>query len=121
MKLGALSMSVGLLGLLLMLQANSQDNFQSGTIVSVEKRVVESSSKHTDSPSHPERDTYDIGIQVNGTIYNCVYHSHPDLDPSWAVGKEVQVRMSGSRAIQVKRASGHVEKLGIATTRAAEK
>ena len=121
MKLRAISISVVLLSLLFAVQAVSQNNFQSGKIVSVEKRAVESSSRHTDSPSHPEHNTYDIGIQVNGTIYNCIYHSHPDIDPSWAVGKEVQVRLSGSKVIYVKRASGHQEKLNVASTQPAEK
>jgi len=39
----------------------------------------------------------------------------------WAAGKEVQVRMSGSRAVHVKRAGGHLEKLGTTATRPAEK
>lgn len=116
MKVRTISIFAVLLSLIFAVQAFSQNGFQTGKIVSVDKRAVESSSRHTDSPSHVQHDTYDIGIQVNGKVYNCVYHSHPDIDPSWAVGKDVQVRLSGSKAIYVRRSSGHQEKLSITKT-----
>ena len=121
MKLCAVGVVVVLLSLVFVVQTNAQKDFQSGKIVSLEKRAAESSSGHTDAPSHVAHDVYDIGIQVNGTIYNCVYRSHPDIDASWTVGKDVQVRLSGSKVIYVKRASGHKEKLSITNSQPAGK
>ena len=121
MKLRTLSVVVVLLSLLFAVQTSAQKDFQSGKIISVEKRAAESSSGHTDSPSRVAHDVYDVAIEVNGTVYKCVYRSHPDIDSSWAAGKDVQVRLSGSKAIYVKRASGHQEKLSITNSEPAGK
>ena len=81
--------------------ASDQSGYQTGKIVSIEKR----GSGHevfgkTDTPS-ATTDVYDVVINVNGTDHHCVMQRQT-FDPTWAVGREAQVRVKG-KDIYIKR------------------
>jgi len=85
--------------------------FQPGKIVSIQKRT-EAASPHNPDEIRPNVATYDVVIETGGRKYTCVYQTLEDLDPSWAKGKEGQVRVAG-KAMYIKRANGKADKLSI--------
>jgi hypothetical protein len=81
--------------------ASDQSGYQTGKIVSIQKR----SSGHvaygkSDTPS-ATTDVYDVVINVDGKDHQCVMQRQT-FDPTWAVGREAQVRVKG-KDIYIKR------------------
>jgi len=90
--------------LLCNVSASDQPGYQTGKIVSIQKR----GSGHvafgkTDAPS-TTTDVYDVVVNVDGTDHQCVIQSHV-VDPTLVVGKEAQVRIQG-KDIYIKTAKG---------------
>lgn len=94
--------------------AQSSDDYQTGTIVSVDNHPV----KHgggTDAPLASNTADHDISIQVGDTVYVCRYHTSKDHDLSWLKNKDVQVRVQG-KVMYVKQPSGKDAKGRIVST-----
>ena len=86
--------------------------YQPGKIVSMHKRERASPMGGTDAATNRPEDTYDVSIETGGKTYETVYHSHSDLDPTWAQGKDVEVQVKG-KTMYVKRSTGKPTKLAI--------
>jgi hypothetical protein len=87
--------------------AADKSSYQSGKIVSIEKRASSGSNSQggTDAQLAANSAKYDVVINTGGHDYKCLYSTSGDLDPTWAVGKEGQVRVKG-KVIYVKRVTG---------------
>jgi hypothetical protein len=113
-------LSVVVLSLLCVAQGS---DYRRGKIVSVHKLQSNSqpdsqadSVGQTDAPLKREAVKYEIVIDAGGSSYTCEYLAQSDLDPSWAEGKEVQVRVK-ERMVYIKTASGKDEGLLIVSTK----
>jgi hypothetical protein len=82
-----------------------QADYQPGKIASIKKREIASPTGHTDAPTKPSVDVYDVTVESGGKTYNAVYKSHSDLDPTWAEGKDCDVQVKG-KTMYLKRSSG---------------
>ena len=76
---------------------DSQDRYQTATVVSVDKHVSESNyvgGSSSDAPSQAEDYSYDIGIRLNCNIYIGRYESATDYLPSaFSPNHAVDVRL----------------------------
>jgi hypothetical protein len=75
---------------------DSQDRYQTATVVSVDKHVSESNyvgGSSSDAPLQAEGYSYDIGIRLNCNVYVGLYQSATNYLPSdFAPNKTVDVR-----------------------------
>ena len=79
--------------------------YQSGKIVSIDKRAGSTPTGGSDAKLSSNVANYDVVINTGGADYTCVYQTSGDLDPTWAAGKEAEMRVKG-KTIYVKRAAG---------------
>jgi len=114
-------LSVVVLSLLSVAQGS---DYHRGKIVSVHKLQFNSqpdsqsdSVGQSDAPLKGVVAKYEIVIDAGGTSYTCEYLAQSDLDPSWAEGKEVQVRVK-EHMVYIKTASGKDEGLLIVSSKA---
>ena len=98
-------------------------DYQRGKIVSIHK--LQSNSQpdsqsdavgQSDAPLKVDAVKYEIVIDAGGTSYTCEYLAQSDLDPSWAEGKQVQVRVK-EHMVYIKTASGKDEGLLIVSSK----
>jgi hypothetical protein len=88
--------------------------YQAGKVVKVEKQKSQSRTAGTDSPLTAEVASYRVSIQIGDKVYVCNYKSDPE-SYSWAVGKDVEARISG-KAMYVKKSAGRELKGSILST-----
>jgi len=99
-------------------------NYQNGKIVSVHQLKADAQaaqqpqarSESTDAPLKNDVKKYEIVVETGGTSYTCHYLAPSDLDPGWANGKSVQVRVEGN-VVHIKNANGKDEKLSIVSSK----
>jgi hypothetical protein len=89
--------------------------FQTGTIITVEKISSGAFASGTDAPIFTHQQPYKLSIQLNGSTYLCRADVAEDMDLEWVQGKEVPVRVTG-RVLALKRANGIVVRLSILKT-----
>jgi len=97
-------------------------NYQNGKIVSVHQLQADAQaaqqprSESTDAPLKNDVKKYEIVVETGGTSYTCHYLAPSDLDPGWANGKSVQVRVEDN-VVHIKNANGKDEKLSIVSSK----
>jgi len=92
-------------------------DYQTGKIVSVEKvSGTQSPSTGTDAPLTTGVKAYNLGIQLNDTLYTCRAKTSSDMDLDWTNGKEIQAMAKG-KAMYVKRGNGKIAKLSIISSK----
>jgi hypothetical protein len=99
----------------LTLMAESDEQYQSGKIVSVEKLPAQNpTTSGSDAPADvsAQVDRYNVGIQIGDTIYKARWKIYQPSDLDWVVGREVQVRPKGN-VMYLKRHNGQILKASI--------
>ena len=96
---------------LFLAHAADKADYQPGKIVSIQKKSEAAGPNNPDAIK-PSLATYDVVVETGGKQYTCVYQTHEALDPSWAEGKEGEVRVAG-KVMYIKKANGKAERLSI--------
>jgi hypothetical protein len=98
----------------------AQDSdFQTGKVVAVEKVASSSTTGGSDAPVAPNKQKYNLSIQLNDMVYLCRGATPQDMDLDWAKGKEVSAKVKG-KTLSVRRANGTVVTLSVLSTKKAE-
>ena len=111
MQFRAMFVAVFCLVMLVVVGVAEEPTYQTGKIVSVQKRDT-GSTGGSDAATKPDQASYNVVIETGGTSYTCRYRTSEDLDPSWAAGKEAPVRVKG-KTMYIKRADGAILQLSI--------
>jgi hypothetical protein len=103
-------------GLLVAAHADTKSQYQSATVVSVDTHETPSTyiGTPTDAPLQAEVNSYDIGIQLNCTVYTVRYDTALDSLPSlFTPNHEIEVSLQ-KHSMSIAFPGERIVKLGIA-------